>query len=196
MEQILKQKSQVYQTYKDFMQKYLDLGHMNEVKEKENDNEAFYLPHHPIIKEKGSTTKLRVIFNASQKQQQIYGSLKGISIVTWGSRQTGFLNEYQSVFQETEVITEKFKLRVNPEHLRVLVLLKRVFSHLCKDVQCELENMVNQDIVTKINLDTDWVHSMVIERKKSGIIQICLDPRKLNEALDTITFNLFGSLVG
>ncbi|UYV61893.1 hypothetical protein LAZ67_1006982 [Cordylochernes scorpioides] len=67
MEQILKQHPQVYQTYKDFMQEYLVLGHMNEVKGNGNDHKAFYLPHHPIIKEKSSTTKLRVVFNASSK---------------------------------------------------------------------------------------------------------------------------------
>ncbi|UYV72808.1 K02A2.6-like [Cordylochernes scorpioides] len=105
----------------------------------------------------------------------------------------GFLNEYQSVFQETEVITEKIKLRVYPEHPRILVLPKRGVSHLCKDVQCELENRVNQDIITKINLDTDWVHSMVIERKKSGIIQICLDPHNSSEiirSLETLGYEL------
>ncbi|UYV81320.1 hypothetical protein LAZ67_20000761 [Cordylochernes scorpioides] len=67
MEQILKQQPQVYQTYKDFMQEYLVLGHMNEVKGNGNDHKAFYLPHHPIIKEKSSTTKLRVVFNTSSK---------------------------------------------------------------------------------------------------------------------------------
>ncbi|UYV79875.1 hypothetical protein LAZ67_18000953 [Cordylochernes scorpioides] len=67
MEQILKQQPQVYQTYKDFMQEYLVLGHMNEVKGNGNYHKAFYLPHHPIIKEKSSTTKLRVVFNASSK---------------------------------------------------------------------------------------------------------------------------------
>ncbi|UYV64467.1 hypothetical protein LAZ67_3000849 [Cordylochernes scorpioides] len=72
MEQILKLKPQVYQTYKDFMQEYLDLGHMNEVKENGNDHKAFYLPHHPIITEKISTTKLRVVFNASSKTTTIY----------------------------------------------------------------------------------------------------------------------------
>ncbi|UYV72999.1 hypothetical protein LAZ67_10001432 [Cordylochernes scorpioides] len=61
MEQILKQQPQVYQTYKDFMQEYLVLGHMNEVKGNGNDHKAFFLPHHPIIKEKSSTTKLRVL---------------------------------------------------------------------------------------------------------------------------------------
>ncbi|UYV78853.1 hypothetical protein LAZ67_17000006, partial [Cordylochernes scorpioides] len=74
MEQILKQQPQVYQTYKDFMQEYLYLGHMNEVKENGNDHKAFYLPHHPIIKEKSSTTKLRVVFNDSSKTTTGYSS--------------------------------------------------------------------------------------------------------------------------
>ncbi|UYV71956.1 hypothetical protein LAZ67_9001316 [Cordylochernes scorpioides] len=58
MEQILKQLPQVYQTYKDFMQEYLDLGHMNEVKENGNDHKAFYLPHHPKKKARPQNCEL------------------------------------------------------------------------------------------------------------------------------------------
>ncbi|UYV78551.1 K02A2.6-like [Cordylochernes scorpioides] len=43
--------------------------------------------------------------------------------------------------------------------------------------------MVKQGIVTKIYHETEWSHPMVVVKKKSGQIRICLDPRKLNEAL-------------
>ncbi|UYV60355.1 hypothetical protein LAZ67_1000934 [Cordylochernes scorpioides] len=69
MEQILKQKPQVYMTYKDFMQEYLVLGHMNEVKGKGNDHKAFYLPHHP--KKKALPQNCKLYSTLLQKQQQI-----------------------------------------------------------------------------------------------------------------------------
>ncbi|UYV79225.1 K02A2.6-like [Cordylochernes scorpioides] len=43
--------------------------------------------------------------------------------------------------------------------------------------------MVKQGIVTKIYHETERSHPMVVVKKKSGQIRICLDPRKLNEAL-------------
>lgn len=51
--------------YKKFIQEYLDLDHM----ELANDNRStssYFLPHHAVFKE-STTTKLRVVFNASQK---------------------------------------------------------------------------------------------------------------------------------
>ncbi|XP_065093419.1 uncharacterized protein LOC135714077 [Ochlerotatus camptorhynchus] len=54
--------------YHKFLKEYLSLGHMRLV---ESDNEgnstAYYLPHHPVLKESSTTTKLRVVFDGSAK---------------------------------------------------------------------------------------------------------------------------------
>ena len=52
--------------YKEFMQEYLELGHMKKVEGPLNKS-AYYMPHHGVLKETSSTTKLRVVFNASAK---------------------------------------------------------------------------------------------------------------------------------
>ena len=55
--------------YNDFMQEYLELGHMTRVDESEDDNNPnvkYYMPHHDVHKD-SLTTSLRVVFNASQK---------------------------------------------------------------------------------------------------------------------------------
>nr|XP_041630532.1 uncharacterized protein LOC121501962 [Drosophila kikkawai] len=46
------------------IQEYLDLGHMKEVPSTHN-SPTYYLPHHAVIKPESTTTKLRVVFNAS-----------------------------------------------------------------------------------------------------------------------------------
>lgn len=52
------------QMYSDFMQEYLALGHMTRI---ENYTQpCYFLPHHCVIREHSVTTKLRVVFNASQ----------------------------------------------------------------------------------------------------------------------------------
>ncbi|XP_062541423.1 uncharacterized protein LOC134209453 [Armigeres subalbatus] len=55
--------------YRKFMEDYLELGHMRKVEEQLGSNEGIrcYLPHHPVVKEESTTTKVRVVFDASCK---------------------------------------------------------------------------------------------------------------------------------
>ncbi|XP_065087291.1 uncharacterized protein LOC135709030 [Ochlerotatus camptorhynchus] len=54
--------------YHKFMEEYLSLGHMRLVPEdKIDDKNSYYLPHHPIVKESSTTTKVRVVFDGSAK---------------------------------------------------------------------------------------------------------------------------------
>lgn len=49
--------------YTEFMDEYLALGHMKEVYNEPE--QCYYLPHHAVYKNSSSTTKLRVVFDAS-----------------------------------------------------------------------------------------------------------------------------------
>ncbi|XP_062701902.1 uncharacterized protein LOC134285339 [Aedes albopictus] len=65
------------EAYMKFMTDYLTLGHMEKVPAAEvfvSPNKCFYLPHHAVWKEDSSTTKLRVVFDASSK------STSGVSL--------------------------------------------------------------------------------------------------------------------
>ncbi|KAL0270044.1 UNVERIFIED_CONTAM: hypothetical protein PYX00_007582 [Menopon gallinae] len=57
------------------MREYSQLGHMKEIDESHNSNslaQAYYIPHNCVINEKSTTTRLRVVFDASAKSQTGY----------------------------------------------------------------------------------------------------------------------------
>ena len=54
--------------FQEVMQEYLDLGHAQKVTPQElqcNSSESYYLPIHAVYKQTSSTTKLRIVFDAS-----------------------------------------------------------------------------------------------------------------------------------
>lgn len=58
-------KPEFQQMYDQCIQQYLDLGHMELVTSHQQSHN--YLPHHPVIKESSSTTKIRPVYDASCK---------------------------------------------------------------------------------------------------------------------------------
>lgn len=57
----------LYQQYREFMQDYLDQGHMQLITENFENPSVYYIPHHCVLKPESLTTKLRVVFDASHK---------------------------------------------------------------------------------------------------------------------------------
>lgn len=70
MERKFAKQPQLKEEYSRFMHEYLELKHMREIKEDDDRwylQPQCYLPHHCVIKESSSTTRLRVVFDASSK---------------------------------------------------------------------------------------------------------------------------------
>lgn len=51
--------------YSSFLNEYENLGHMTEIKNMPGNQIEYYMPHHGVLKASSTTTKLRVVFNAS-----------------------------------------------------------------------------------------------------------------------------------
>ncbi|XP_058826504.1 uncharacterized protein LOC131686254 [Topomyia yanbarensis] len=66
LEKRLARNPELKDEYNKFMMEYLSLGHMRCVREDDTQNSS-YLPHHPVVKEASTTTKVRVVFDASAK---------------------------------------------------------------------------------------------------------------------------------
>ena len=67
LERRLENYQSLKEEYHDFLKKYHKLGHMTLLDSDSisEDQETYYIPHHPVIRESSLTTKLRVVFNAS-----------------------------------------------------------------------------------------------------------------------------------
>ncbi|XP_026746838.1 uncharacterized protein LOC113508077, partial [Trichoplusia ni] len=75
LERKLHKNEEMKKRYTDVIKEYLHLGHMIPVPENDDkQSESVYLPHHAVIREDKSTTKVRVVFDASCK------GLNGVSL--------------------------------------------------------------------------------------------------------------------
>ncbi|UYV66894.1 hypothetical protein LAZ67_4003257 [Cordylochernes scorpioides] len=75
LERKLHKSSNLLQQYKDFVMEYLSLNHMELIPKNERDkpsDKCYYIPHHCVLREQSSTTKLRVVFDASCKTSNNY----------------------------------------------------------------------------------------------------------------------------
>ncbi|XP_045459242.1 uncharacterized protein LOC123669695 [Melitaea cinxia] len=68
LERKLRNDKDLKKKYCEVIHEYLELGHMRLVEAKDlNKEAAVYLPHHAVVRDDKATTKVRVVFNASQK---------------------------------------------------------------------------------------------------------------------------------
>ena len=66
--------------------------------------------------------------------------------------------------------------------------VKPVVSPTCKvplalqqRLKTKLQKLVEQRVITKVTIPTEWVNPLVIVEKKSGDLRLCMDPKVLNK---------------
>ncbi|XP_041564470.1 uncharacterized protein LOC121467202 [Drosophila elegans] len=113
----LKRDFPLKEQYDSVIQEYLDLGHMREVPPSYN-TPNYYLPHHAVIKPESTTTKLRVVFNASSP------SANGTSLNDILHAGPVLQSDFQYVFSAD--ITKMYcQIWVDPKHTPIQRILFR-----------------------------------------------------------------------
>ncbi|XP_072398107.1 uncharacterized protein [Diabrotica undecimpunctata] len=65
LERKLNSKPELKKLYNEFIQEYLNLGHMKKVENLDTANVSYYMPHRAVIRQDSLTSKIRVVFDAS-----------------------------------------------------------------------------------------------------------------------------------
>ena len=55
--------------------------------------------------------------------------------------------------------------------------------HMKDKLKQELQSIVSQGVIRKVDEHTDWCSSLAYSTKKDGSIRVCIDPQRLNAAL-------------
>ncbi|KAI0230692.1 Retrovirus-related Pol polyprotein from transposon 17.6 [Lamellibrachia satsuma] len=97
----------------------------------------------------------------------------------------GILQEYSDLFDNTlGKLPVKYKITIDPSITPVIRPVRSVPVALKQKLKSELEVMVEKGIITPVNEPTDWVSALVVVKKKdTNGIHICMDPGELNRAI-------------
>ena len=67
---------------------------------------------------------------------------------------------------------------------------RKISATIREKLKHELVRMEKDGVIAKIDIPTEWVHSLVIVEKPNGTLRICLGPRDLNKAIKREHFQL------
>ena len=93
------------------------------------------------------------------------------------------LCQYQDCFQGIGCFQGEFHITLDPTVPPVIHPPRRVPEALREPLKRELDALVEQGIIAKVDEPTDWVNSLVCVTKANGTLRLRLDPKDLNRAI-------------
>ncbi|XP_063370221.1 uncharacterized protein LOC134658469 [Cydia amplana] len=102
----------------------------------------------------------------------------------------GMLDEYGDVFEGMGCLPGEYRIQLQPNVQPVVHAPRKLPLALRDAVKNKLDEMLQQQVIAKVEGPTDWVNSMTVVKKANGDLRICLDPRDLNKAIRREHFKL------
>ena len=93
------------------------------------------------------------------------------------------LQDYPKQFDRIGHFPGKYHIVLDPTITPVIHAPRKCPIHLKDEIKKELDKMVKDRVIKKVEEPTDWVSSLVYSRKRNGQMRICLDPKDLNKAI-------------
>ncbi|KAG1670042.1 hypothetical protein GQR58_017161 [Nymphon striatum] len=92
-------------------------------------------------------------------------------------------NLFPNQFDHIGEFKTQHKLSLDPHIPPYISPPRKTPIALKNKIKSELDTMVTQEVIRRIEEPTEWVSSLVYVTKRNGSLRICLDPRHLNKAL-------------
>ncbi|XP_064463440.1 uncharacterized protein K02A2.6-like [Ornithodoros turicata] len=93
------------------------------------------------------------------------------------------VEEYEDVFQGVGRLPGTHKIILKEDVKPSISPPRKVPLALEEKLKLELERMERDGVIARVTEPTDWCSPLIIVPKPNGDIRVCLDPRKLNEAI-------------
>ena len=77
----------------------------------------------------------------------------------------------------------QIQLKVNPDIKPVAQPIRGIPFGIRKKVEEKIQEMIDMDVIEPVKEPTPWVSPIVVVPKKSGDICLCVDMRRVNEAI-------------
>ena len=91
--------------------------------------------------------------------------------------------EYSDIFEGEGNFQGALKLEIDESIPSVKSPLRRIPIALEPKLKNEIQRLEKLGVIKPVVTPTDWVSSLVIVKKPSGKIRLCIDPKPLNKAL-------------
>lgn len=99
------------------------------------------------------------------------------------TNKSNILEEFEDVFTGRGKLGKKYSITIDPESTPIVNAPRRVPFALMKELKTKLDELVNEGYLKQVTEPTDWVSSLVVVRKPTGKLRICIDPTNLNKAI-------------
>ncbi len=143
----------------------------------------------PQTKQRISTefyvTSGRAVTLLGRKASEALGLLKvGVSLHVSTERKALLKAKFPKVFQGLGKLEGyQLKFHIDPEVEPIAQPVRRIpFSRRSKVIQ-KIEELVELDVIEKVEGPTGWVNPLVVVEKPNGDVRICLDMRRANKAI-------------
>lgn len=101
------------------------------------------------------------------------------------------LKEFNDVFTGMgDLPGGEYNIKMKPFAEPVQHAPRRVPEKRKSAYKAELERLVKEGVITKVNTHTDWVNSVVSVDKPDGSIRLCLDPSDVNEYIERNQYHM------
>ena len=104
-------------------------------------------------------------------------------VVSSSLTQEYILARYADVFTGLGSLPGEYHMDLDTTVKAVQAQQRRVAVALKLELKKEIEELEQRQVIAKVTIPTEWISSMVVVRKPSGKLRICIDPKDFNRAL-------------